>query len=226
MLFKKRFEKKTHSENNKIQNYLKPRMKTFAQKSREYYNKLAEGYNDSLEARYTMRFKRMLLNEIVIEPEKNSLLDVACGNGSLLKMLSSKHSLKGYGIDISEKMIDSARDLYPEFLFEVSPCEETPFQDQFFDTITVCAAYHHFPDVKEFAREAYRLLKPEGRLYIAEIYYPWLLRTVLNPFVPMSKAGDVKFYAPAEIEANFKNVGFQTSGFNRAGQVQLHVFRK
>ena len=69
MVFKKRFEK-THFENNKFQHYVKPKMKTFAQKSREYYNKLAEGYNDSLEARYTMRFKRMLLNEIVIEPEE------------------------------------------------------------------------------------------------------------------------------------------------------------
>jgi len=226
LVFKKRFEKKTHAENNKIQNYLKSRMKTFAQKSREYYNKLADGYNDSLEARYTMRFKRMLLNEIVIEPGKNSLLDVACGNGSLLKMLSAMHTLKGYGIDISEKMIESARDLYPEFLFEVSPCEETPFQDQFFDTITVCAAYHHFPDVRRFALEAYRLLKPGGRLYIAEIYYPRLLRTLLNPFIPLSKAGDVKFYAPAEIDANFTNVGFQKRGFKHTGQVQLHVFRK
>ena len=40
-------------------------MKTFAQKSREYYNKLAEGYNDSLEARYTMRFKRRTNNQLV-----------------------------------------------------------------------------------------------------------------------------------------------------------------
>ena len=201
-------------------------MKTYAQKSREYYNKLAEGYNDSLEARYTMRFKRMLLDEIVIEPEKNSLLDVACGNGSLLKMLSAKHTLKGYGIDISEKMIDSARAQYTEFLFEVSPCEETSFQDHSFDIITVSAAYHHFPDVRRFAREAYRLLKLEGRIYIAEIHCTPLLRTLINPFVPLSKAGDVKFYAPAEIEANFKNAGFQINGFNRAGQVQLHVFRR
>ena len=201
-------------------------MKTYAQKSREYYNKLANGYNDSLEARYTMRFKRMILDEIVIEPEKISLLDVACGNGFLLKMLSKKLTLKGYGIDISEKMIDSARDQYPEFLFEVSPCEETPFQDRSFYTITVCAAYHHFPDVKQFAQEAYRLLKPDGRLYIAEIYYPQLLRALLNPFVPLSKAGDVKFYAPKEIEVNFKSTGFQAIGYNRVGQVQLHVFQK
>lgn len=201
-------------------------MKTYTQKSREYYNKLANGYNDSLEARYTLRFKRMILDEIIIEPERNSLLDVACGNGSLLKMLSAKYRLKGYGIDISEKMIDSARNIYPEFQFDVSSCEETSFQDESFDTITVSAAYHHFPDVRGFAREAYRLLKPEGRLYIAEIYYPRLLRTLLNPFVPLSKAGDVKFYAPKEIEANFKNAGFQISGFNRAGQVQMYIFRK
>jgi ubiquinone/menaquinone biosynthesis C-methylase UbiE len=43
----------------------------------------------------------------------------------------------------------------------VIPCEETPFLDQTFDTITVCSAYHHFPDAKGFAREAYRLLKPK-----------------------------------------------------------------
>ncbi|MCE5205937.1 MAG: methyltransferase domain-containing protein [Porphyromonadaceae bacterium] len=201
-------------------------MKTYAQKSREYYNKLANGYNDSLEALYTLRFKRMLLDEIVIESERNSLLDVACGNGSLLKMLSAKYRLKGYGIDISEKMIDSARSMYPEFQFDVSSCEETSFQDEAFDAITVSAAYHHFPDVKGFAREAYRLLKPEGRLYIAEIYFSPLLRTLLNPFVPLSKAGDVKFYAPKEIEATFKNAGFQTNGFKRTGQVQLHIFRK
>jgi len=201
-------------------------MKTYTQKSREYYNKLANGYNDSLEARYTLRFKRMILDEIVIEPRENRLLDVACGNGSLLKMLSAKYMLKGYGIDISEKMIDSARSLYPEFQFDVSPCEEIPFQDESFDIITVSAAYHHFPDVRGFAREAYRLLKPEGRFYITEIYFSRLLRTLLNPFVPLSKAGDKKFYAPAEIEANFKKAGFQTNGFKRTGQVQLHVFRK
>lgn len=201
-------------------------MKTFAQKSREYYNRLAEGYNTSLEARYTMRFKRMLLDEIVIEPERNRLLDVACGNGSLLKMLSAKYTLKGYGIDISEKMIDSARDQYPEFHFDVSSCDNTPFEDQSFDIITVSAAYHHFPDVRGFAREAYRLLQPEGMLYIAEIYCTPLLRTLLNPFVPLSKAGDVKFYSPKEIEANFKNTGFRVSGFKRTGQVQLHSFRK
>jgi len=49
---------------------------------------------------------------------------------------------------------------------------------------------------------------------------------LLNPFVPLSKAGDVKFYAPKEIQANFENAGFQISGFKRAGQIQLHIFRK
>ena len=34
-----------------------------------------------------------------------------------------------------------------------------PFDDGLFDLITVCAAYHHFPDVRAFAAEAFRLLK-------------------------------------------------------------------
>ena len=39
-------------------------------------------------------------------------------------------------------------------------------------------------------------------LDIAEIYYPAFIRATANPFVGFSKAGDVKFYSPDEI--NYK----------------------
>ena len=61
-------------------------------------------------------------------------------------------------------------------IFEVSNCEHTPF-----------------------AKEMKRILKPKCVIYIADIYYPLIIRAILNPFVPQSKAGDVKFYSPKEI---------------------------
>ena len=48
-------------------------------------------------------------------------------------------------------------------------------------------------------KEMKRILKPKCVIYIADIYYPLIIRAILNPFVPLSKAGDVKFYSLKEI---------------------------
>lgn len=200
-------------------------MKTFSEKSRDSYNQKAEDYDNTFDGKFTVKFKELLLGELKIEP-KCSILDVACGNGTFLKMLSNKHGIKGYGIDISEKMTEVARRKCPDMIFETSGCENTPFENQMFDVITVCAAYHHFPSVERFAKEANRLLKPQGMLYIAEVYYPFIIRAIVNPFVPLSKAGDVKFYSPMEIKNNLEAFGFEQVGFKKAGHVQIISMRK
>lgn len=194
--------------------------KDFAQKSRENYNLKAENYDETFDGKFTEKFKELLLDEILIEANEN-ILDVACGNGSLLKMISSRCDIKGYGIDISEKMIECAEKKCSDMTFQVSGCEDTSFNNQMFDVITVCAAYHHFPDVKAFAKEAYRILKPHGRLYIAEVYYPFLIRLLCNPFVRLSKAGDVKFYSPKEIQSNFEAYGFKQNRYIREEHIQI-----
>jgi ubiquinone/menaquinone biosynthesis C-methylase UbiE len=201
------------------------KLKTFEEKSRESYNKMAFDYDNTVEGRYTERFKELLLEEITIKSGA-AILDVACGNGTLLKMLSGKGGIKGYGIDISDKMIEYAAGKYPDMSFSVGRCEKTPFSDRMFDAVTVCAAYHHFPDVRGFAKEVRRILKPQGMIYIAEIFYPFLIRTLLNPFVPLSKAGDVKFYAPKEIIGNFQSNGFGFKAYKRENYIQIIGMQK
>lgn len=200
-------------------------MRNYSERSRESYNKIAEHYDDSFEGRYTLEFKHLLMKEIQGEPG-DRVLDVACGNGTLLSMLAGKFGTVGFGIDISEKMIESSRQKYPEIVFETAGCEKIPFDDRFFDLMTVCAAYHHFPDVRAFAEEAYRLLKTGGRLYIADVYYPNPIRFILNPFVPLSKAGDVKFYAPKEIVKTLEKAGFRYVKLTIKGHIAIVVFQK
>lgn len=195
-------------------------MKTFEAKSRESYNQKADNYDKSIEGKYTMRFKEVLLEEIIAEADYN-ILDVACGNGTFLKMLSDKHDMNGYGIDISEKMIANAKKKCPNMIFEISSCDHTPFKNQMFDAVTVCEAYHHFSDTKTFAKEINRILKPKGLLYIAEVYYPFIIRVIFNPFVPLSKEGDVKFYSPKEIQRNFEEYGFKKIDFKREEHIQI-----
>jgi len=200
-------------------------MKTFKDKSRESYNRKADDYDKTFDGKFTVKFKELLLEEITAETN-NNILDVACGNATFLKMLSNKYDIKGYGIDISEKMIENAKRRCPDMAFEISSCEHTPFDNQIFDMVTVCAAYHHFPDTKAFAKEVSRILKPKGLLYIAEVYYPFIIRAIFNPFVPLSKAGDVKFYSPKEIQSNFEKYGFEMVNFKREGHIQIIGFRR
>lgn len=200
-------------------------MRNYSEKSRENYNKIADHYDESFEGGYTLEFKNLLVREIKAEPGTIAL-DVACGNGTLLSMLAGKFGITGFGTDISEKMVENARIRYPEMVFETAGCEKIPFEDSSFDLITVCAAYHHFPDVSAFAAEAYRLLKTGGRLYIADVFYPDLIRHILNPFVRMSKAGDVKFYSPKEIIRTFEDAGLRHENLIISGHIQIVVFEK
>ena len=110
--------------------------------------------------------------------------------------------------------------------FEMNSCEHTSFKNEMFDVVTVCAAYHHFPDTSEFAKEIKRILKPKGLCYIAEIYYPFIIRAIFNPFIPLSKAGDVKFYSPQEIQKNFEKYGFKKVNFIKEGHIQITELRR
>ena len=169
-------------------------MKTFEDKSRESYKQKADNYDKTFDGKFTVKFKELLLEEITIEAN-DSVIDIACGNAKFLEMLSNEYDIKGYGIDISEKMIENAKQRCPDMTFETSSCEHTLFENQMFDVVTVCASYHHFSDTIAFAKEMNRILKPKGLIYIVEVYLPLIIRAIVNPFIPLSKAGDVKFYS-------------------------------
>ena len=200
-------------------------MNKYEKRSIQSYQKKADHYDDTFDGRYTREFKERLLRTVAI-PAGGRVLDVACGNGRLLEMLSKKYDFAGYGVDISEKMVENAARLNPSMDFAQAGCDALPFQGAFFDVVTVCAAYHHFPDVASFAKEAFRVLKPGGALYIAEVYYPPLLRALCNPLIRFSPAGDVRFYGPEEIIGVLENAGFRREMSRQYGQIQIVSVRK
>ena len=200
-------------------------MKDYNAYSKIAYNNKADNYNDSPEGKFTKKFKDLLCKIIVVEKGIN-ILDVACGNGTLLKMLSAKNEINGYGIDISDKMISNARKNCRDMVFKVSGCEAIPFESNFFELMTVCAAYHHFPDTDSFAREAARVIKKNGYLYIAEVFLPSILRILCNPFIKLSKDGDFKFYSPKKIVHHFERYGFQYNKVVISENVQIVCMQK
>ena len=67
------------------------------------YNKIASAYDMSREGQYT-RFHIGELSDTIDLSEGAIVLDVACGNGTLLRELSKKAKIQANGIDISENI--------------------------------------------------------------------------------------------------------------------------
>ncbi|MDO5559877.1 MAG: class I SAM-dependent methyltransferase [Oscillospiraceae bacterium] len=200
-------------------------MTKFEERSKCSYDNKAENYDQTFDGKFTVRFKEVITNSIKID-HNDTVADIACGNGRLLQKLAQKYEFEGYGIDISEKMIDQARKINPDMKFYVAGCDKLPFGQSEIGIMTVCAAFHHFPFIDKFAKEAGRVIKKNGMLYIAEVYLPTAFRVICNPFFKFSKAGDVKLYAPYEIISLFENNGFAARDVDINGKVQLIQLQK
>ena len=157
------------------------------EESRIAYNKIAFEYDTSREGQYTKFHIKELSNTIDLS-EGDIVLDVACGNGTLLRELSKRAKIHANGIDVSEKMIHVAKMRYPDMNFEVKPCYPLDWSDESIDIITICCAFHHFDNPQGFVNECKRVLKKNGTVYIADPNFGALLRFFANKFwFPVSK---------------------------------------
>ncbi len=180
------------------------------EQSRITYNKIAFEYDSSREGQYTKFHIKELTNTIDLS-KGNAVLDVACGNGTLLRELSKKEEIQANGIDISENMIHAAKMRYPNMNFEVMPCYPLEWSDESIDIITVCCAFHHFDNPQGFVNECKRVLKKNGIVYIAEPNFGAIIRFLANKFwFFFSKSGDVRIYSKKELETFFYNCGFKS----------------
>nr|WKN37707.1 class I SAM-dependent methyltransferase [Tunicatimonas sp. TK19036] len=96
------------------------------------------------------------------EPAGAKVLDVGAGHGAFSKQL---HEM-GYQV--------SACDLFPEiFHYDQIECKKVditqpfPYEDNSFDMIMAIEVMEHINDHENFFKEASRILKPNGRLYIS-----------------------------------------------------------
>ncbi|MEG0853147.1 MAG: class I SAM-dependent methyltransferase [Angelakisella sp.] len=185
------------------------------ERSRETYNNMAAEYDTSPEGAYTRPHKEELARKVTVQ-DGDSVLDVACGNGFLLGELTKKASIHAFGVDLSEKMIAAAKTRHPDCTFAVNACVPLPFEENCMDAITVSCAFHHFEDPGAFACECMRVLKKDGKVYMAEPYFAPVIRILANLlWIPFAKSGDVKVYHEKDLHTIFRAAGF--------GEIETYV---
>ena len=126
-----------------------------------YYNNLAQTYDDNRfnnsYGQFIHQQENNILHHYLNHYETAINLDLACGTGRFLKYAD-------YGIDISENMVDIAKQKYPHKNISVEDAESLPFQNAYFNNVIALHLFMHLNlDVqKHILAQVHRVLKKGG----------------------------------------------------------------
>jgi 2-polyprenyl-6-hydroxyphenyl methylase/3-demethylubiquinone-9 3-methyltransferase len=109
--------------------------------------------------------RRILIDEIGIDPRGQKTLDVGCGGGLLAEEFARLGCVVT-GIDPSEKSLEAARDHARQaglaIEYRQGMGENLPFPDGTFEIVYCCDTLEHVEDLGKVIGETSRVLKPDG----------------------------------------------------------------
>lgn len=143
--------------------------------------------------RWALSYDRSRLNELVFYPSVRAcqeeilrwqaagarrpyrVLDVGCGTGTLLSLLSREAECeRAIGLDYAKEMVRRSADKFAgsEYAAKLQmlngDAERLPLGDASVDVVTCCNSFHHYPHQAAAVREFRRVLRPGGLLVLID----------------------------------------------------------
>lgn len=109
-------------------------------------------------------------------------LDAGCGDGRYLAALAAELPERVAGVDISERILETARAQAPRAELRQANLERLPFADGEFDLVLSSQVIEHVLDREGAAAELARVLRPGGTLVIStDNERAWVSRALNAP---------------------------------------------
>jgi len=153
-------------------------------------------------ARWSESYDRSILQQLLFRPTHRAIirriaatagdgpiriLDVGCGTGVFAdRIREAIPRAEVWGVDLSRGMLAEGVDRWRKHTGRVMPIqgdsERLPFASGSFDALTCANSFHHYPHQDRAVAEMHRVLRPGGRLFLADGYrdapYGWLIYDV------------------------------------------------
>lgn len=121
-----------------------------------------------------------LAGALALEPGQK-VCDVGCGYGATAEWLANRYRVHVTGVTLSSAQLQQAQKRSagsPLLRFMRQDWLENTFEDGAFDRVISIESSEHMPDKQSFFDEAFRTLRPGGRLAV----YAWLARDGARPW--------------------------------------------
>lgn len=157
-----------------------------------------------LEPDYKVAEKRLSkVRKIFADLNKIKILDVGCGDGTILAPFATKHDL--YGVDIAESAVTAAKARGIK-AFQHDLEAPLPFEPHAFDAVFCGETIEHYPDTDWLLSEINRVLKPGGLLALTYPNIRTLLGVLMLVFFDAPPMYAARYRAPHYRDFTLKTV--------------------
>jgi SAM-dependent methyltransferase len=176
-----------------------------ADDNRVYYGRPTQGRDSYWRKMAAPRFRMETLQRLIAERRPESLVDLGCGNGQLLREVAGHHPrITLMGLDLSASQIEANRHAHPGIAWTVADLSNplppgTGIKGRF-DVVVAAEIIEHMGDAEALLANALRLVRPGGRL---------LLSTQSGPVGETERrVGHIRHFTAAEMRALLERSGW------------------
>lgn len=108
------------------------------------------------------------LNDSVKKFKVKKLLDIGCGTGHKTVFLASLFNAEPHGVDVKSWDTGMEQNRSKDLHFSYFNGEKTKYKNNTFDLVVINMVMHHTQKKDEMIKEAYRVLKKGGILYVRD----------------------------------------------------------
>lgn len=185
----------------------------------ERFDEWSSTYENSwLQRTFFSRVHEAVLNMAGRDGAPESVLDVGCGTGKLLRVANLRWpEARLIGVDPANGMIEIARRLTPGATFYTGAAESLPLEDGSIDLALSTVSFHHWHDQAAGIREVARVLRPGGQFLLADAALPaWLTKLTRQR----------RFLSLKQRRALFEQAGLRVLAQERAYRIVITIARR